>query len=163
MIALSFIPIVAGTFHVVGLGSGAEITPDNARFFAAPMPMVVHIISTLIYCVLGAFQFSPSFRMHKPNWHRATGRILIPCELSVALSGLWGTLLYPPANYPQVRHSASPLLDDARLCLRPRCQHTGLYSSPHVPVYEHTMGVGKDTMHGSGLSYHRGGRMVNFA
>ena len=59
LIALSFIPIVAGTFRVVGLGSGAEITPDNARFFAAPLSVVLHIISTVIYCVLGAFQFLP--------------------------------------------------------------------------------------------------------
>ena len=114
LIALSFIPIVAGTFQVVGLGSGAEITPDNARFFAAPSPMVVHIISAVIYCVLGAFQFSPSFRRRKPNWHRATGRILSPCGLGVALSGLWMTLFYPPANYPPVNFDG-PILYAIRL------------------------------------------------
>jgi uncharacterized membrane protein len=102
LIALSFIPIVAGTFRVVELGSGAEITPDNARFFEAPLPVVLHIISTVIYCVLGAFQFYPSFRRRKPNWHRVAGWILIPCGLVVALTGLWMTQFYPPANYPPV-------------------------------------------------------------
>ena len=95
LIALSFIPIAAGTFRMVQLGAGAEITPDNARFFAAPLPVVLHIVSTVIYCVLGAFQFSPSFRRRKPNWHRAAGRMLIPCGLVAALSGLWMTQFYP--------------------------------------------------------------------
>jgi len=114
LIALSFIPIVAGTFRVVGLGSGVEITADNARFFAAPLPVVMHIISTVIYCVLGAFQFSPSFRRRKPNWHRVAGRILIPCGLVVALSGLWMTQFYPPANYPPVNFDG-PVLYAIRL------------------------------------------------
>ena len=114
LIALSFIPIVAGTFRVVGLGSGVEITADNARFFAAPLPVVMHIISTVIYCVLGAFQFSPSFRRRKPNWHRAAGRILIPCGLVVALSGLWMTQFYPPVNYPPVNFDG-PVLYAIRL------------------------------------------------
>ena len=95
LIALSFIPIAAGTFRMVQLGVGAQITPDNARFFAAPLPVVLHIISTVIYCVLGAFQFSPNFRRRKPNWHRAAGRMLIPCGLVAALSGLWMTQFYP--------------------------------------------------------------------
>ena len=114
LIALSFIPIVAGTFRVVGLGSGVEITADNARFFAAPLPVLLHIISTVIYCVLGAFQFSPSFRRRKPNWHRVAGRILIPCGLVVALSGLWMTQFYPPANYPPVNFDG-PVLYAIRL------------------------------------------------
>lgn len=97
--ALSFIPVAAGAFRIVQLGGGAEITPDNARFFAAPLPVVLHIISTVIYCVLGAFQFSPSFRRRKPNWHRAAGRILVPCGLVVALSGLWMTQFYPSVNF----------------------------------------------------------------
>ena len=107
LIALSFIPMVAGTFRVLGLGSGAEITAENARFFAAPLPVVLHIVSTVIYCVLGAFQFSPSFRRRKPNWHRAAGRILIPCGLVAAFSGLWMTQFYPPANYPPVNFNGS--------------------------------------------------------
>ena len=60
LIALSFIPTVAGIFRLVQLGGGAEITPDNARFFAAPLPVVLHILSAVIFCILGAFQFAPS-------------------------------------------------------------------------------------------------------
>jgi uncharacterized membrane protein len=114
LIALSFIPIVAGTFRVIGLGNGADITAENARFFAAPLPVVLHIIGTVIYCLLGAFQFSSSFRRRKPNWHRAAGRILIPCGLVVALSGLWMTQFYPSAHYPPVNFDG-PFLYAIRL------------------------------------------------
>ena len=84
---------------MVQLGGGAEITSDNARFFAALLPVVLHIVSSVIYCVLGAFQFSPSFRRRKPIWHRAGGRILVPCGLVVALSGLWMTQFYLSVNF----------------------------------------------------------------
>jgi len=100
LIALSVVPVVAGTFRLVQLGVGAEITPDNARFFAAPLPVVLHIISVTIYCVLGAFQFAPGFRRRKPNWHRAAGRILVPCGLVAALTGLWMAQFYPPGVNP---------------------------------------------------------------
>ena len=109
LIALSVVPVVAGTFRLVQLGGGAEITPDNARFFAAPLPVVLHIISVTIFCVLGAFQFSPSIRRRNLNWHRAAGRILVPCGLVAALSGLWMTQFYPPADY------AGPILYAIRL------------------------------------------------
>ena len=98
LIALSLVPVAAGVFRLVQLGGGAEITPDNARFFAAPLPVVLHIIGVSVYCILGAFQFAPGFRRRKPNWHRAAGRILVPCGLVAALSGLWMTQFYPPVD-----------------------------------------------------------------
>jgi len=107
LIALSFIPVVAGTFRVVELGGGAAITPENARFFAAPWPVVLHILSAVVYCVLGAFQFSPGLRRRQPHWHRAAGRVLVACGLIVALSGLWMTQFYPAV------HSDDPSLSPA--------------------------------------------------
>ena len=98
LILLSAAPVAGGTVRLVQLAGGAEITPDNARFFAAPVPVVMHIISVTLYCVLGAFQFAPGFRRRKPNRHRAAGRIVVPCGLTAALSGLWLTQLYPPVN-----------------------------------------------------------------
>jgi uncharacterized membrane protein len=95
LIALSSIPIAAGIFRMVQLGSGAGVTPDNARFLAAPLPVTVHILCSLIYCVLGALQFSPGFRLRMPAWHRWAGRVLIPCGLIAALSALWMTQFYP--------------------------------------------------------------------
>jgi uncharacterized membrane protein len=95
LIALSIVPVVAGTVRLSQLATDAAITPDNARFFAAPVPVVLHISAAIVYSILGAFQFSPEFRRVRRGWHRAAGRILIPCALLVALSGLWMTLFYP--------------------------------------------------------------------
>jgi uncharacterized membrane protein len=95
LIVLSAVPLIAGAVRLAGLASGAEITPDNARFFASPLPVVLHIFSASLYAVLGAFQFAPEFRRQRPGWHRAAGRLLVPAGLVVALSGLWMTHFYP--------------------------------------------------------------------
>jgi hypothetical protein len=97
LILLSTIPVIAGGLRLDQLGTGAQITPDNARFFADPVPVVVHIIGVTVFCVLGAFQFSAGFRVRWPRWHRVAGRIVAPCGLAAALSGLWMTMFYPCA------------------------------------------------------------------
>jgi uncharacterized membrane protein len=94
LIALSVIPLAAGSVRMFQLGSGAGLTPENARFFTQPLPFLLHIFSATLYCILGAFQFSTSLRRRKLNWHRAAGRILIPSGLVVATSGLWMTAFY---------------------------------------------------------------------
>jgi len=99
LIVLSFVPVVAGTVRLIQLFGGAPVTEANARFFAAPLPVVLHIISTAVYCVLGAFQFSPSFLRRNRNWHRAAGKILVPVGLLAALSGLWMTQFYPRPTF----------------------------------------------------------------
>ena len=102
LIFLSMVPVLAGSARILELTSGAEVTPDNARFFASPIPVVMHIVSVTIYSLLGAFQFAPSFRLLKNGWHRAAGRILDPSGLAAALSGLWMTQFYPWPEYDGV-------------------------------------------------------------
>ncbi|MFZ1612550.1 MAG: DUF2306 domain-containing protein [Holophaga sp.] len=99
LITLSFIPVLAGTFRLIQLGGGAEITQENARFFANPIPAVMHIISATIYCVLGAIQFAPRFRSRKPNWHRIAGIVVVFCGLIAALTGLWMAQFYPRPQF----------------------------------------------------------------
>src|SRR5918998_6753385 len=95
LLVLSAIPLASGAFRLTQLAGGAEITPANARFFASPLPVVLHIVSAAVYAILGAFQFAPGFRRRWPGWHRVAGRLLVGCGLVVAISGLWMTLLYP--------------------------------------------------------------------
>ena len=95
LIGLSFFPVLAGVFRLFQLGGGSGITPENTRFFASPLPIVLHLISVTIYCVLGAFQFAPGFRRRKPGWHRIAGRVVVPCGLVAALTGLWMAHYYP--------------------------------------------------------------------
>jgi uncharacterized membrane protein len=95
LVALSAIPVVAGSLRLVEVFGGPHLMPHNARISASPAPVVVHILSVIPYAVLGAFQFSSRLRRRRPGWHQATGRVLVVLGLAVALSGLWMTLVYP--------------------------------------------------------------------
>jgi uncharacterized membrane protein len=99
LILLSAIPLAAGAFRLNQLASGAEITPANARFFASPLPVVLHIVGAGVYALLGAFQFVSRLWQRGTGWHRIVGRVLlVPCGLIVGLSGVWMTLFYPGTN-----------------------------------------------------------------
>lgn len=98
LLALGIVPAIGGAIRLIELGSGAAITPDNARFFAAPAPVVFHIVSAVLFAVLGAFQFFPGLCRSRPQWHRYTGHLAAPLGLAAALSGLWMTLFYPNAD-----------------------------------------------------------------
>lgn len=95
LLLLSAIPLAGGAFRLTQLAGGAEITSANARFFASPLPVVLHIVGAAVYALVGAFQFANGFRRRWPSWHRAAGRVLVVCGLLVGLSGLWMTLFYP--------------------------------------------------------------------
>ena len=56
LLAISFIPIVAGVLRVAPLAADAAMTPENARFAATPIPIVLHIIGAVLFSMLGAFQ-----------------------------------------------------------------------------------------------------------
>jgi hypothetical protein len=62
LIILGLVPVIGGGVRITQLATGASITPENARFFAAPLPVVLHVLSVTVYAILGAFQFAPSFR-----------------------------------------------------------------------------------------------------
>lgn len=99
LLLLSAVPVAAGAFRLAELTGGADVTKDNARFFASPLPVVLHIVSVSLYAILGAFQFAPGFRRRSPGGHRTAGRLLVPCGLVAALSGLWMTHFYPWPHY----------------------------------------------------------------
>ncbi|GAA3774335.1 DUF2306 domain-containing protein [Plantactinospora mayteni] len=92
LILLGLIPMIAGATRLTELGGGPEVTPANARFVADPLPVVLHIVGAVVYTILGAFQFVPSLRRRR--WHRLAGRVLVPCGLTVALSGVWMAFAY---------------------------------------------------------------------
>jgi uncharacterized membrane protein len=102
LILLSLVPMLAGAARVGEITGGAQVTPDNARFFASPVPVLVHIVGASVYCLLGAFQFAAGFRRRRPGWHRIAGRVLVPCGLAAALSGMWMALFYPRPPFDDV-------------------------------------------------------------
>ena len=100
LIVLSLVPALAGSARLVELSSDAEITSANARFFDSPLPVTIHIIGAILYSILGALQFAPTFRRRKTHWHRFVGKwILVPSGIAVAISGLWMNQFY---NLPEI-------------------------------------------------------------
>lgn len=97
LIALSLIPLVAGSLRLLEVGGGPQLLPANPRIDASPAPVVVHVLAAAGYALFGAFQFAARFRRRHRDWHRRTGRVLVGAGLLVAGSGLWMTLFYAGA------------------------------------------------------------------
>jgi uncharacterized membrane protein len=95
LILLSLVAAIAGTARLAELAGDAEVTAKNARFFAQPIPVVLHILVVIPYSIVGAFQFSPGFRRRNRPWHKAAGRVLGMFGLLTALTGLWMAHFYP--------------------------------------------------------------------
>ena len=152
LVALSLIPVVAGSVRLADLSTGSTHMPQDAHHPDTPVALVVHIVSATAFSLLGAFQFSAGLRRRHARWHRAAGRVLVPTGLVVALSALWLTLVYPteagtgpvlllvaPAvrarddgvPRPGIPHRSRPevpvpsRLDDPRLRARARRRHPG--------------------------------------
>jgi uncharacterized membrane protein len=116
LIVLSLVPALGGTIRLGELSAG-RVTAENARFLAAPAPIVIHIISATLFSFLGALQFSPGFRKHNRRWHRIAGRVLLPCAMGVAVSGLWMTLTYPSSPNDGVAVFAERLVFGAAMLM----------------------------------------------
>jgi hypothetical protein len=96
LVLLSAVPLAAGTLRLVQLAGGPDLIPADDRFGTVPVALLVHIVGSGGYALVGALQFVLSFRRRHPGWHRRAGRALTVAGLLVAASALWMTLLYPP-------------------------------------------------------------------
>jgi hypothetical protein len=94
LVALSAIPLTAGTLRLIQLAGGPAVIPADHRFAGFPLPLVVHIVGATIYALVGILQFVPRFRRRHLAWHRSAGRVLAVAGLLVAISALWMTLFY---------------------------------------------------------------------
>ena len=90
----SFIPVFGGLIRVLELAGGPQIAPENPRALLAPLPIILHILSSILFCVVGALQFLPSLRRQRPARHRVIGRVIAVAGCVSALSGLWMTHFY---------------------------------------------------------------------
>lgn len=95
LILLCIIPIIGGIIRLLIIAHGGPFTPENERFLTVPTPAVIHIVASIVFGLLGAFQFVPGFRRKHVEWHRISGRILVILGLVSGLTGLWLTIFYP--------------------------------------------------------------------
>ncbi|MBB4844583.1 putative membrane protein [Paucibacter oligotrophus] len=100
LLMLAALPLLVGALRLAQLASGTDLSATNARFMAAPLPIVVHIVASSVFAFLGAFQFSPWLRSQAPKLHRSAGRLVLLGGCGCAASGLWMTLFYPRVESP---------------------------------------------------------------
>jgi uncharacterized membrane protein len=94
LVALSAIPLAAGSLRLVQLAGGPALIPADDRFGGFPAALVIHIVGATVFALVGAFQFVPRFRRRHCTWHRRAGRLVTGAGLAIAGSALWLTLLY---------------------------------------------------------------------
>jgi uncharacterized membrane protein len=94
LVALSVIPLAAGSLRLVQLAGGPALMPADDRFGGFPAALVIHILGAATFAVVGAVQFAPRFRRHHRTWHRRAGHLVTGAGLAVAGSALWLTLVY---------------------------------------------------------------------
>jgi uncharacterized membrane protein YozB (DUF420 family) len=92
LLLLCIVPVLAGAVRMTQLASGV-VTLENTRFFASPLPVIMHVISVTLFCAISAFQFVPSLRIQN-KWHRSSGRMLVPFGFASAMTGLWMAHFY---------------------------------------------------------------------
>ncbi|SPH21042.1 hypothetical protein ASD8599_01783 [Ascidiaceihabitans donghaensis] len=99
----SFIPVFGGLIRVFELAGGPQIAPENPRASFAPTPIILHILSSSLFCMLGVLQFFPSLCRQRLAAHRAIGRVVAVAGCFSALSGLWMTHFY---TFPETLQGA---------------------------------------------------------
>lgn len=84
LLLLSALPVLGGVLRLQEVSA----EPAKTLLLASTVAIVAHIVAMTVYCVLGAFQFSPALRTRR-GWHRTAGRVLIPAGFIAALSAVW--------------------------------------------------------------------------
>lgn len=91
LLLLSVLPVIGGAVRLTETG-------ENGMLDYSPVPRIAHVVGMSVFCLVGAFQFSPALRARR-MWHRAAGRVLIPAGFIAALSGVWfGASFSGPAH-----------------------------------------------------------------
>lgn len=84
LLVLSALPVLGGVLRL----SDGIAEPENDMQLVTSVAIVAHIVAMSVYCILGAFQFSPALRIRR-GWHRTGGRALIPAGFIATLSSIW--------------------------------------------------------------------------
>jgi len=94
LLALSAIPVASGTLRLVELAGGPVTMPAKPALLESPAAVVVHIVASVPFVLLGALQLAGGVRRRWPAWHRRAGRVVVPLGLAAALSALWMNQFY---------------------------------------------------------------------
>lgn len=93
LLIYSFVPTFAGLLRIIQLVLGLDVFP-NPRANEMPGPIVLHILSSFMFCIFGAVQFLPTVRRTQPRFHRALGRWVAASGVLSAVTGLYMTVVF---------------------------------------------------------------------
>lgn len=94
ILVYSFIPTIGGLFRIPELLGGPAIAPVNPRAVSDPLPIILHVLASFLFCLVGALQLVPSLRRKRPGLHRKLGWVVATAGCVSALTGLWMTHFY---------------------------------------------------------------------
>ena len=96
LVLLGTLPVIGGVLRLGEVGSGSE----TDLLWTSIVAIVAHIVAMTLFCLLGAFQFSPALRIRR-GWHRTAGRVLIPAGFIAALASIWLAVFFggPPQEF----------------------------------------------------------------
>ena len=96
LLLLGALPVIGGVFRLGEVSSGSAINLP----WTSTVAIVAHIVAMTVFCLVGAFQFSPALRGRR-GWHRTAGRVLIPAGFIAALASMWLAVFFngPPEEF----------------------------------------------------------------
>ena len=91
-----FSSVLFGALQIGNIQSGPPAEPnDTMHYFEMPIPIMIHIVSGMLFSLLGPLQFAPVIRQRWPRWHRMMGTLLLVSGLGVAGSAIWMNEVFP--------------------------------------------------------------------
>ncbi|BDX04541.1 DUF2306 domain-containing protein [Planctobacterium marinum] len=97
---LAFISIASGTLQLDALNTGlmtgdSSHDPDVPHYYQMPLPVLLHIVSGVLFNLLSPLQFSSTIRTKLTWLHRCNGGLMIICALCAGITALLMNELYP--------------------------------------------------------------------
>ncbi len=96
LFTLCLVPVLSGGARLFSIAVDGAAEPLNLNYVENPLPIALHMLAYMVFCVLGTLQIAPVFRWRHRGLHRQMGRMLIPVGCVAAIAGIWMTLMYPP-------------------------------------------------------------------
>ncbi|MEL6250833.1 MAG: DUF2306 domain-containing protein [Bacteroidota bacterium] len=98
LLLLGSLNILSGAFQLDSIFQGPDLPieeTESPHYHLTPFPIVVHIITGIIFNLLGPLQFAPAILKKWPQYHKWMGRILALSALGVAFTGMWMNEVFP--------------------------------------------------------------------
>lgn len=88
------VPGILGSYKLGEIIVSGQFAPAFASDHVDRLPLLLHMLGSIGFLLLGALQVLPGFRSRHLLWHRRIGKLIALLGLLGALAGLWMTVLH---------------------------------------------------------------------